>query len=203
MRPLIKLIKPDLYEFMLYMAMGLVLLLISGYGMIYQYYANGLSAESVLLNNNFALMVQQRILGLESLIDPRIADFTAWLVIGFISVGVILLAQNTIEVFEEEATNVRLIRNKDTKKRQIIDDVSNLGVRLSGIFLLFIWVKIFFGAIYSLLSEMFAKSAIELPALSAFLYFFGSIVLMAISLYAFAICFRLIALKTRVFKYGI
>jgi hypothetical protein len=199
MRPIIKLIKPDLTEFSLYVAVGFGILVLSNIQKLYDYFAAGVSFETIRYTNDFAYEIESRLLGLEAKIDPRFADFTVWLIVGFISVMVMLYAQRVIQEAEEERIYAKLIKDNRTKKHQITDYLMRVAVRTTGLILLFMWLRIYFGAVFVTLSKSFFENATKLPSPVALLVILVSVLLSAVCLYAFAICFRLIALKTRVF----
>ena len=199
MKPIYKLILPDKNEILLYSGIGFALLVFNNFQKYWAYLSDGASFDSVVAYNNLALMLEQFLINIELRIDPRLADFTIWMIIGFVSIMIVMGAQKVLGDSErdiEQATKLSKTRFGRIVKAET---TYRIALRLAGIILTLIWFRLFFGAIFNALSNLFFEASVNILGLQAILILYTTL-LTGLGLYVFAICFRLVTLKIRVFS---
>lgn len=200
MQPLIKLIKPTVSEALLFLTVGVSLLFLSNYRRFWDFLSNGVSINDVTeQTDNIATALQNSLLNLESHIDPRFADFTIWMIIGAISITTVLFLQHLLEDTTQEIEYTHKIRNESYKVREWTSYVSKAALRLAGLFLLMLILRVYVGAMFSELSDAFFISLAKPASIMSWVTIVITIAFTAIGLYAMAICLRLITLRIRVF----
>jgi hypothetical protein len=199
MKPIYKLILPDNNEILLYSGLGLGLLVFNNIQKYWAYFSSDTSFDNVVQYNNIALMLQQFLINIELKIDPRLADFTAWMIIGFISIIVVMGAQKVLGDSERDIEQANKLGKTRFGRIVKTETTYRIALRLAGIVLTLIWFRLFFGAIFNALSNLFFEASVNILGLQAILILYTTL-LTGLGLYIFAICFRLVTLKIRVFS---
>lgn len=199
MRPIIKLLKPDYSEIALYSSIGFALLVVGNIQRLWDYTTGGLDAELAFSYTSVAGRLQEKLLTFEAGIDPRFADFTAWLVVGLLAVVLISVGQKFIELGGEDIKTTKKLKNTKFHKTQKQESITRWLLRFAGIILLIIWTRLFFGFAYLEISEIFFNAAVDILDVYSLIAIIYTIFLTGFGLYVFAICARLIALRIRIF----
>lgn len=184
----------------LYGSAGFALMLAINAGKLWSYYISSVSYDEVQKARDFSEMMYFRFLEWESYIDPRLADFTAWIVVGGIAMAILLIAQNAIEDAEteyaiEKRTNTPAFRASERR-----DYFLRWLFRFSGVILMLVWLRVFFESTLGLASALFFYGAANLDRWSSIWNLSLSIFLSAVGIYGVAVCARLIMLRIRVFE---
>lgn len=199
MSPIKKLIKPDTTEIILYLGIGFGMLVVNNIQKFWSYLSSGADIEQVITYSDAAFEVQQKLLDLEAGIDPRLADFTVWMIIGVLSISTVFIAQKVLGDSSEEIRRASMLRKTHYKKIVTQETAYRLALRIAGILLFLIWFRLFFGSIFSRLSDLFLDASLNLFSLQV-IYLPFTVIFAGLGIYVFAICARLIALKIRVFN---
>ena len=189
---------PEKDEVLLYLVVALGVLLVINAKRLWELLYAGVSLDELIQTNDVSWQVQSFLYSVEAAIDPRLADFTVWMIIGILSVVTIIFAQHVIEDTTQEIRLSQQMPTLELKAQATKDYVIKILVRLSGLALCIIWVRIFVGEVYNQLSQVFFESITSLPDVYSIIALPYTLVLTAIGIYTITICVRLIALKTRV-----
>lgn len=200
MSPIVRLLVPQKLEVALYSALGFAVLVGLNAYKLWSYYISSVSFSEIEKVRDFASIAYYRVLEWEMLIDPRLADFSAWVVVGGIAMAIVLVAQNVINDAETEHAiekNARTDRLKTVERR---DFVMRWLFRVSGVVLLLVWLRIFFGSVLKFMSVLFFYGVANLNQPISYWYIALSIVTVGLGLYIIAVCTRLIFLRIRLFE---
>lgn len=200
MRPIIKLIKPDLTEVVLYVSIGFGLLVLNNLQKFWAYLSSGVSFDEAFAYNDLALQLQNKMLEFESSIDPRLADFTVWMIIGVISISVILIAQKVLGDTTDELKQVSKLRKTRFGGIVTHEAAYRFALRAAGLILITIWFRMFFGFLFSNLSQVFFESCINILNIKSLLLIISTVMISGLGIYIFAICLRLMTLRIRIFS---
>ena len=109
------------------------------------------------------------------------------------------MAQKVLGDSSEEIRRASMLRKTQYKKMVTQETAYRLALRIAGILLFLIWFRLFFGSIFSGLSDLFLDASLNLLSLQV-IYLPFTVIFAGLGIYVFAICARLIALKIRVFS---
>ena len=153
--------------------------------------ASGQSSWDSILSN---VMVS-----LDKYISPNFLDLVVWLIVGclgFIVISAIIAAINTAE---SEANILHYYANPKGQRHEIIAFITKVLIRLVGLVGGLFWVIVFLKNVTPFCVKLFFTSITSIADYQSWLWAVLTVLIMAGSLYAFAILGRLIALKARIF----
>jgi hypothetical protein len=191
------LILPTKSELLLYGAAALFLLVAQNISRYWSYFS-GVKFEEVKNANTASGQVQYWILNTEAKIDPRIADFFVWMLLGMIAISLVLFVQSNLRNANDERTLLEHMRNTKTKTHELEVFFLKVATRVAAAIGLLIYLRIFLGSINPSLMSLFFTSSLSLNEIASWLWLVVSIALFAAALYVFAILGRTMFLKTRV-----
>lgn len=200
MQRLVKLILPEKTEIFLFLSLGLALLLLSNVQRLWNFLSGGVDFNRVGHIDEYAVVAQGKLFGIENSIDPRFADFTVWLIVGFVTIVFILLSQAILERVNSEKEDVSRISNKKQHNLEIEQYALRVMLRVAGVVTLVLWTRLFFGIIFPQLSMTFFLAATDITYWLSWAEIVYSIVMTGVSLYVFIVCLRLSTQKIRLFR---
>jgi hypothetical protein len=198
MKEFLRLILPEPAEVILFVAMGVILMLVQNVkryiGML-----DGENPDVVAQIGGIDQFFQNIVANTEAKIDPRVADMVIWMLIGALSFMLFSVIVASIKSYQNEHTLIEYYKSASGRHHEIIAYVSHVAVRVVGITGYLIWLVVFIKDINPLLTKQFFVATTSLTDPLSWLWVVLSVVLMAAALYLFAIFARLAVLKERVF----
>lgn len=198
MKPFLKLIIPEKAELILFISLGLILLVVQD-AQILWLALGGSDAVSIDTGNNLGAHISYRYHIFEDTLDPRIADFVVWMLIGSIMFTIVSYVIAAAKSASDEAELVHYYRSPKGRSHELNAFFSKIAMRAVGVFGFIVWLVVFIQAINPALTKSFFVSATNLGDASSWLWLVVSVVAMAMALYVFAIFARIVALRPRVF----
>lgn len=198
MKEIQKLIIPDKIEALLYLVVGFVLLLALNIKKFWLY-LGGTDVEQLKYSELVNPTVQNFIFKLDNDIIPRVADFIVWMAIGVILFLVVTFVLAAINSTKEQISLAEYI-NKPKNNRETVNRLVRLAIRVFGVVSALIWLNVFFIKLLPDLTKLFFTSILSLNDPASWLWLLVTTLASAAGLYLFAIIFRFIALKARVFS---
>lgn len=192
------LILPAKSEFLLYGALSLFLLVMQNVSRYWSYFS-GVKFEEVKNASSASGQLQLWILDAEAKLDPRIADFFVWMLLGMVAISVVLFIQSNVRNANDERTLLEHMRNPKTKTHELEVFSLKIATRVAAFIGVIVYLRIFLGSINPSLTSLFFVSSLTLNEAASWLWLAVSIALFALALYVFAIFGRVLFLKTRVF----
>ena len=192
------LLLPTKSELFLYPAIALLLLTFQNISRYWSYFS-GVKFEDVKNASNLGSQIEYWVLDNESKIDPRIADFIVWVLLGMAVISVILFIVNNVRKAKEEQDLLHYVQNPLTKRHELEAFSLKIAIRITAVISFLVYLRIFFGSINVALCSLFFVSSLSLNNLTSLLWLVACIVLFALAAYAFTIFARIITLKSRVF----
>jgi hypothetical protein len=198
MKPLLKLIVPEKAEIVVFISISLLLLLIQNIKRFWVFF-DGTSIDTLTQTGGLDTQISNFFTNLEARIDPRIADFLVWVLVGSVVFALFSYVVAALKSASDEAELVHYYKSPKGRAHEINAFITKVAVRLAGIIGIVIWLVIFLKNINPSLTKLFFTSATNLSDPASWLWIVLSIVMFAGSLYVFAILVRVIALKPRIF----
>jgi hypothetical protein len=192
------LILPAKSEILLYSATALFLLIAQNISRYWSYFS-GVKFEEVKNASSASGQLQYWILNSEAQIDPRIADFLVWMLLGMVAISLVLFIQSNIRNANDERTLLEHMRSPKTKTHELEVFSLKIATRVAAFIGLLVYVRIFLGSINPALTSLFFTSSLSLNDVASWLWLVVSTALFALALYVFAVFGRVLFLKSRVF----
>ena len=126
-------------------------------------------------------------------------DFIAWLLIGAIAFATISVLVAMYHSADQEVELLHYYRNPSGKRHEIIAFISKTAVRFAGAVGFLFWMIVFFRLVNPALVTQFFAATLRIDEPISWLWMVLSVVLLALSIYAFAVLARFIMLRVRVF----
>ena len=198
MKPLLKLILPEKAEVVVFVSIGFLLLLAQNIKRFWVFF-DGTSVNALSETGGLDTQVSNFFINLEARVDPRVADFLVWVLVGSVVFALFSYVFAAYKSASDEVELVHYYRSPQGRAHEINAFITKIAVRLAGVVGIVIWLAIFLKNINPSLTKLFFTSATTLDDPASWLWIVLSVVLFAASLYLFAILVRIIALKPRVF----
>lgn len=193
------LLLPAKSEYLLYSAVAVFLLIAQNIGRYWSYFS-GVSFEEVKNASSIGGRIEFWILDAEAKIDPRIADFFVWMLLGMVAISLVLFVQSNFRNANDERDLLEHMRNPKNMAHELEIFSLKIATQLAAFIGLLIYLRIFLGSINPSLTTLFFTSSLSLNEPSSWLWLVVSVVAFALSLYVIAIIARVMLLKTRVFN---
>ena len=193
------LLLPTKSEYFLYVAVSVFLLFVQNVARFWSYFS-GVSFEEVKNANSIGSRIEFWILDTEAKIDPRIADFTVWLLIGMVAISLVLFIQSNLRNANDERDLLEHMRNPNTKAHELEVFSLKIATQVAAFIGLVIYIRIFLGSINPPLTTLFFVSSLSLNQPSSWLWLLMSIAVFGLSLYVIAILARVMLLRARIFN---
>lgn len=201
MRPFLKLVIPEKAESVLFISLSLVLLVLQNIKLLWLS-LGGNDAASLSTTSDLSEVVSSHYLTFEANLDPRIADFIVWMLVGSIVFALFSYLMAVLKSTSDEVELVHYYRSPKGRAHEVNVFISKFAMRAVGVFGLLVWTVLFLKSINPTFTKLFFTSVTTLNDPASWLWLGLSIVVMAIALYVFAICARIIVLRPRVFGSG-
>lgn len=199
LREIKNLLLPSKSELLLYPALAIFLLVAQNIGRYWSYFS-GVSFEQVKNASSLGSRIEFWLLDGEAKIDPRIADFFVWMLLGMVVISVILFVQSNLRNANDERDLLEHMRNPQNRTHELEVFSLKIATQVAAFIGMLIYARIFLGSINTGLTSLFFASSLSLNHPVSWLWLFVSIALLAAALYVFAILGRIMFLKTRVFN---
>lgn len=191
------LLLPSKSELVLYPALAIFLLVAQNISRYWSYFS-GVSFEQVKNASSLGSRLEFWLLNSEAKIDPRIADFFVWMLLGMVVISVILFAQSNLRNANDERELLEHMRNPQSRTHELEVFSLKVATRVAAFIALLIYVRIFLGSINASMTSLFFTSSLSLNEVSSWLWLVLSVVLFSVSLYVFVILTRVMFLRVRV-----
>ncbi|HUD03309.1 MAG TPA: hypothetical protein VMR51_00760 [Patescibacteria group bacterium] len=133
-------------------------------------------------------------------INPHVIDFFVWIIIGCVVFVLVSVMIATIKSADDEVELIHYYQNPSSRIHEINAFLTKIAVRIVGIFGLIFWTIVFIKSINISLTRHFFVSVTTLKSPSSWLWLVMSVILYTICIYSFALLFRVIMLKPRIFS---
>lgn len=193
-----KLIIPEKSELVFVLSMSIALLFFENFRRYKNYWTGDLYAVSASAKG-IDTYIADWFMGIEAKIDPRFVDFIAWLLIGAIAFATISVLVAMYHSANQEVELLHYYRNPGGKHHEMITFISKTAIRFAGAVGFLFWLIVFFRLVNPALVLQFFSATIHINEPISWLWIILSIVLLAASIYMFAILARFVALRVRVF----
>lgn len=197
MKPFVKLIVPEKAEIFLYVSIGLGVLLLENVRRFWLYFG-GREADTLSETGGIEMQLSNWFTNAEARLDPRIADFLVWMLIGCIVFALFEYIVASIRTTDEEVTLLQNTKSARSKTQEFRTFMAKLATRIAGVIGLLFWTVIFLRGVNPSLSKLFFVNATSITDPISWLWIALSVVAMAASLYAFVIAVRVIMLRPRI-----
>jgi hypothetical protein len=198
MKQLYRLAIPESIEFVFFLIVSVVLLL-----------SENIKRFWVLLGGDTIIIAKQKgsidntfketLTNLINNINPKIVDFLVWILIGCVVFVIISVIIAFIKSLENEAELLSYYRSPKSRAQEINSFLTKLAVRFIGILGIILWFIYFIKVINPAINRWFFTSLTSLKSPSSWFWLAISIVLFTFCIYLFAVLFRIIALRPRIF----
>jgi hypothetical protein len=197
LREIKTLILPTKSEYILYPALALFLLIAQNVGRYWSYFS-GVSFEQVKNANSVGGQIEYWVLNAESKLDPRIADFFVWMLLGMVAISLVLFIQSNFRNANDERNLLEHMRSPKNKAHELEVFSLRIATQVAAFIGLLIYLRIFLGSINTSLTSLFLTSSLSLTDPASWLWLVVSIVAFAFSLYVFTLLARVMLLKARI-----
>lgn len=197
MKPFLKLIIPEKAELFLYASIALGVLLLENVRRFWLFFG-GTEADSLSASGGIEMQLSNWFTNAEARLDPRIADFLVWMLIGCIVFALFEYIVASIRTTDEEVELLQNTKSMRGKTQEFRTFMAKLATRIAGVIGLLFWVVIFLRAINPALSKLFFVNATSITDPISWLWIVLSVVGMALSLYIFVVAARVIMLRPRI-----
>ena len=188
---------PSKSELILYPALAVFLLVAQNVGRYWSYFS-GVSFEQVKNASSLGSRLEFWLLDNEAKIDPRIADFFVWMLLGMVVISVILFVQSNVRNANDERELLEHMKNPKSRTHELEVFSLKIATRVAAAIALLIYARIFLGALNAGLTGPFFTSSLSLDEISSWLWLIVSIVLFSLALYVFVVLTRVMFLRVRV-----
>jgi hypothetical protein len=197
MKQLFRLVIPKKAEVFVFISGGLLLLLLQNIKHIWSTLSGGaavLDPNTLGTGNTFV----NHLKSLEGQINPRLVDFTVWLLLGCFAYIVISFLVALLKSADDEVELIHYYKFPKGRSHEINAFLTKLALRFAGLLGIVVWLSIFLKTVNPYLTQLFFTST-TLNEPASWLWLPYALVFYAASLYLFAVLIRLVFLKPRVF----
>ena len=196
MKEILKLLLPEKIEALFYVMISLLCLILLSYSNLKTNIFNYPGAPINIRQQNWlSLKVNQW----SSAIGPKAATFLVWLIIGCLIYLLISVIIASVRSVDEEVGMMHYFRSVSDKKHEWHVFITKAVIRLTSLIALFFWLFLFLGYINRKLVFLFNSSLLHISQPVSWLWLPFVVIIYALGLYSFAVLFRLLLLKERVF----
>jgi hypothetical protein len=193
MKHFLNLILPEKLEVLLWLALGLIALIVLNVGRFTSWVTNSPGMPSVDIIGKYLRR-------LDDFLDPRLIDFFVWVLAG---IAVFLLFSVIIALFKtagDEVSTIRYYKSPVGRYHEIMVFLTKSAIRLFGFICVIFWLNLFTKSINPILSDLFYESVTTFFK-STFVWFsvIFAVVTYSAYLYLLAIISRILVLRIRVF----
>ncbi|MCK9641684.1 MAG: hypothetical protein M0R39_17410 [Prolixibacteraceae bacterium] len=132
-------------------------------------------------------------------VNPKIIDFTVWLLVGCMVFIVASVLIALIKSTDDEVDLLHYYKSPSGRRHEVIAFLTKIVVRLAGLFGFVLCLSLFIKVLNPWLVGLVLTSVTSIKEPVSWLWLIISLVLMPVCLYIFAICLRIVMLKPRVF----
>lgn len=197
LREIKNLLLPSKSELLLYPALAIFLLVAQNIGRYWSYFS-GVSFEQVKNASSLGSRIEFWLLDGEAKIDPRIADFFVWMLLGMVVISVILFVQSNLRNANDERELLEHMRNPQSRTHELEVFSLKVATRVAAFIALLIYLRVFLGSINAALTSLFFTSSLSLNEPSSWFWLLASALLYSIAIYVFVLLTRIMFLRVRV-----
>lgn len=200
MKSIVKLIIPDKIEMIFYPVVAFAVLVVNNYKNFIEYIKNEVGVVSVENTNSLLKPAVDAIDSWQQSINPRYFDILAWLIIGLFLITIVMVIDFIVGNISDERSLLGQINNTSNRHNEIKYYLTRVALSLSAGVGLLIFLTVFLSKILPATSYLFYANLAVFDLFSSLVILTGCVLVLAVSLYVFAVLIRLILLRPRVFK---